>query len=207
MSRWKRAGGTLAMHTQAATLALHSVVLDLGDVVSDVPHDVQSQPVGVRLDDPGDTSSKVMRDHLAIGECVVRCSGHGPQVVLPFCGRYRGAYQLLVRQPNPVLAGGLHQRIDGFRAYLIPESPRPRVDGEHKLVHLQPEDLCCILVVHLGDESDFHEVIPRSQCPKLVSSPLEGPGRDDGVIRPGNGPFILGAHQVLRSSIPPTNGP
>ncbi len=148
-----------------------------------------------------------MGHHLAVGEGEVGRRRHRPEVPARLRRGQRGAAELAVGERDAVARRRLDHALQVLAADLVAEPPRAGVDHHRHPAGDQPEGRGRRRIVHLGDELDLGEVVPRPQGAELPGAALEGPRRDRLRVRPGERAALLDRRQVAARAEAPLDGP
>mmetsp|Transcript_23195 Transcript_23195/g.31766 ORF Transcript_23195/g.31766 Transcript_23195/m.31766 type:complete len:305 (-) Transcript_23195:295-1209(-) len=164
------------MHQQRLELAVHHVLLHLGDVVGHVVHHVDVQVVRGLLEVLAQRLPHEEGHAGSIHPGVVGRRRHGRQVVLSLLRGDLGAGELPVVGDDPVPHhGGLHGG-ERVRGHLVPQPPGPAVDHHtHLAQSLDAHPAGGEPVVDLVHHLQLAVVVAGAQRAQLRQAPLLGP--------------------------------
>jgi hypothetical protein len=98
--------------TELAVLALHFMAFYLGNIVTNIIHEVEPQSLGAHLKHLLEGLFHPVGNELAVAEGEVGCARHGCKIALTLLGGEGGATELFVRQSYLVFVRGLEQELD-----------------------------------------------------------------------------------------------
>mmetsp|Transcript_18384 Transcript_18384/g.58615 ORF Transcript_18384/g.58615 Transcript_18384/m.58615 type:complete len:366 (+) Transcript_18384:267-1364(+) len=201
--RGEGTSGTLAVHKQSLAMAIHNVLLHLGNVVRHVVHNVHVQIVRRGVKHLGEGLAREEGHAAAIDPSVVGSCSHALQVVLPLSARDASTGKLPVVGVDVVASHRplhCHQRV---RGHLMAQPSTARVDHDAHLAHAVQAHLGGgSLVEDLVHNLDLRVVVAGAQSAQLRQAALLGPGAHLGGVCSEHAAVLLAVLLVLRPRVP-----
>ena len=199
VARAKGACRSFPVNTEFLSFAVNHMFFEFGDIMSNIVnqgHFIIIDGKLLREYFPGK-----VRDHLAVGPCIVCCGCHGAEICLSFRTCEGGAGKLWIGKGNVVFFCCFFKGCDMVRADLVTKPPRSAMDH---YTDLSAGDAECIGrhgIKYLGNCLNFEEMIA---CPKgaaLRTSPGACLCADVGGIRPLKRPLLFAAGDVTLHAV------
>lgn len=200
---WREgARGAFPVNQQLPLLAVHHVVLHLGNIVRNVIDNVHVEIIGCGVKHLGKRLTGEERHGAAIDPGKVRSRRHGLQVVLSLHRIDPGAGQLPVIGLDLVPLHGLLHLDQGVGSDLVAEATAARVNHHHHLALLLDAHLGgAPLVVDFVHHLDLGVVIAGTQSAQLGQPSLLGPHAHLGGIGVQHAAVLLAMLLVLRPHV------
>ena len=160
MLRWERARGTLAMYAYSAFLSIDFVLLEFGDVVTDIVN--QRHFFGSRFasEDAGESLTHSMHEQLAVGPGEVGSAGHGGHVGFAFFGLQGQTGKLTINQLEAITGLFDFGQLDVIFGDLMPEAATSAVNGHNDLPRLSnAQRFRRVLIIDMLHDLHFSKVV------------------------------------------------
>ena len=192
MARAEGARCALAVHIQAARLAVDRMPLLLAGVVRNV---VDQGEMGPRHE-VGEHLAGEVGDDLAVGQRAVDRRAHGAEIGLADRRVDGRAGELAVGQFDAVPRRGNHHPFEEFGADLMPQPARSAMNADHHLALAQAETVGRLAVVDLDDFLQFEVMVAGTEGADLVALAALGVLGHLARLGAGHAAMLLDAIQI-----------
>src|SRR5262249_11372019 len=174
MARRECSRRSLPVDPHPLGLAADGMLLELGDVVTDVVDQVHLQRLPLLAEDVLEDLAGLLHQQLPVAPGIIRRRPHGADVVSPLRAVHRRTRELTVGQLDAVLLRHAAQHGQGVVAHLVAEAARAAVDHHADHVLFQPQHRRGFLVEDLIDDLHFEEVVARAERAALLGAAGQG---------------------------------
>src|SRR5581483_2832140 len=207
VARGEAARGALAVDVHLAALAVHDVLLQLGDVVAHVVEDVHAHALGVAAEHLAERLARPVGDELAVGPCEVGRRAHGAPVVLRLAARDGRGGQLAVHQVDVISIRGLLHALQVVGADLVARAAGAAVDHDAHLPLPEAEGARGDGVERLVHHLNLQEVVAPSEAAHLGRAARDGLLGDLVDVGAGHAAAVLHVGEVALPAVAVGDGP